>query len=57
MVIEQTLTRFFGTDLKHAIGVKVGVLAGYLLAIPLGYNVLESPQNYCALVIASSNTY
>lgn len=47
MVIEQTLNRFFGTDLRHGRGVTPSVVARYLLAMPSAFNLMECLENYC----------
>ncbi|XP_031788953.1 uncharacterized protein LOC116417917 isoform X1 [Nasonia vitripennis] len=49
MIIEQTLNRFFGTDLKHGRGVTPSVVARYLFAMPSAFNVMECLENYCAM--------
>ncbi|KAL7289552.1 hypothetical protein TKK_0016524 [Trichogramma kaykai] len=57
MVIEQTLNRFFGTDLKHGRGVTEGVVARYLLAMPAAFNIMNSLEEYCGLESYSSEQH
>ncbi|KAL7286444.1 hypothetical protein TKK_0019392 [Trichogramma kaykai] len=47
MVIEQTLNRFFGTDLRHGRGVTDGVVARYLFAMPAALDVMSCIEEYC----------
>ncbi|XP_045475385.1 uncharacterized protein LOC123686399 isoform X2 [Harmonia axyridis] len=54
MVIEQTLNRFFGTDLKHGRGVTSSVVTRYLVAMPSAFNIMECLETYCK--IESSNS-
>lgn len=49
MTIEQTLNRFFGTDLKHGRGVTPSVVARYLLTMPSVFNLMENLENYCGI--------
>lgn len=57
MAIEQTLNRFFGTDLRHGRGVTASVVARYLLAMPSAFNVMECLENYCGIRSASSEQH
>lgn len=41
MTIEQTLNRFFGTDLVHGRGVSHNVVARYLNSMPTAYEVMN----------------
>lgn len=54
MVIEQTLNRFFGTDLKHGRRVTPSVVTRYLLAMPAAFTIMEQLEDYCE--IRSSNS-
>lgn len=49
MTIEQTLNRFFGTDLKHGRGVTPSVVTRYLLAMPTAFNIMNCLEEYCNL--------
>ncbi|XP_044004211.1 uncharacterized protein LOC122849544 [Aphidius gifuensis] len=46
MTIEQTLNRFFGTDLVHGRGVTDGVVARYLNSMPSSYEVMNVLEEY-----------
>lgn len=54
MVIEQTLNRFFGTDLKHGRDVTSSVVTKYLIAMPSAFKIMECLETYC--YIESSNS-
>ncbi|KAJ8677393.1 hypothetical protein QAD02_013180 [Eretmocerus hayati] len=54
MIIEQTLNRFFGMDLKHGRGVSPGVVARFLLGMPSTFAVMESLEEYVGVASASS---
>ena len=57
MIIEQTLNRFFGTDLKHGRGVTPSVVARYLFTMPSALNVMECLENYCRLKSSNSEQH
>lgn len=47
MTIEQTLNRFFGTDLKHGRGVSPSVVARYLTCMPISFAIMDGLETYC----------
>lgn len=57
MVIEQTLNRFFGTDLKHGRGVTPSVVTRYLLAMPAAFQIMEKLENYCNIETSNSEQH
>lgn len=57
MVIEQTLNRFFGTELKHGRGVTASVVNRFLLAMPSVFNVMDCLENYCDFKSVSSEQH
>lgn len=57
MVIEQTLNRFFGNDLKHGRGVTPSVVAQYLLAMPSAFDIMEGLETYCGVLSATSEQH
>ncbi|XP_044758597.1 uncharacterized protein LOC123316535 [Coccinella septempunctata] len=57
MCIEQTLNRFFGTDLKHGRGVTPSVVSRYLLGMPSAFDVMECLEEYADLRTANSEQH
>lgn len=57
IVIEQTLNRFFGTDLRHGRGVTPSVVARYLLGMPSAFNIMESVERYCKIKSSTSEQH
>nr|CAH7764460.1 unnamed protein product [Callosobruchus chinensis] len=57
MTIEQTLNRFFGTDLKHGRGVTPSVVARYLLGMPSAFQVMECLEEYTGLSTVNSEQH
>lgn len=57
MLIEQTLNRFFGTDLKHGRGVTPSVVTRYLLAMPAAFTIMEQLEDYCEIRTANSEQH
>ena len=57
MVIEQTLNRFFGIDLKHGRGVTPSVVSRYLLGMPTAFNIMENMEDYCGLRSSTSEQH
>lgn len=57
MTIEQTLNRFFGTDLVHGRGVTPSVISRYLGAMPTAFTVMEGLENYIGLKSSSSEQH
>ncbi|KAF7998623.1 hypothetical protein HCN44_011031 [Aphidius gifuensis] len=47
MTIEQTLNRFFGTDLVHGRGVTESVVSRYLGAMPTMFMVMDCLEDFC----------
>lgn len=54
MVIEQTLNRFFGTDLVHGRGVTESVVARYLGAMPSCFMIMEGLEEYCGVITVNN---
>ncbi|CAG5075387.1 Protein of unknown function [Cotesia congregata] len=57
MTIEQTLNRFFGTDLKHGRGVTPSVVARYLTCMPVSFAVMDGLESYCDLSFSTSEQH
>ncbi|KAJ8672055.1 hypothetical protein QAD02_003314 [Eretmocerus hayati] len=57
MIIEQTLNRFFGIDLKHGRGVTPSVVARYLMGMPAAFSSMESFENYVGVQSANSEQH
>lgn len=57
MTIEQTLNRYFGTDLKHGRGITAGVIARYLLAMPSTFNIMECVEEFLNIQTISSEQH
>lgn len=57
MTIEQTLNRFFGTDLTHGRGVTPSVVARYLACMPTSFAVMDSLETYCDLHSSTSEDF
>lgn len=57
MMIETTLNRFFGTDLRHGQGVTPSVVTRYLAAMPSAVAVMEGLEEYLDVRSASSEQH
>lgn len=57
MTIEQTLNRFFGTDLKHGRGVTPSVVARYLLGMPAAFDVMNNLEEVLNISSKSSEQH
>ncbi|CAH2009827.1 unnamed protein product [Acanthoscelides obtectus] len=57
MTIEQTLNRFFGTDLTHGRGVTRSVVSRYLLGMPCAVHVMQALEEYCNLETRNSEQH
>ncbi|XP_048514031.1 uncharacterized protein LOC105693971 [Athalia rosae] len=57
MTIEQTLNRYFGTDLIHGRGITAGVISRYLLAMPSTFNVMECVEEFFNIHTVSSEQH
>lgn len=57
MIIETTLNRFFGTDLRHGRSVTPSVVTRYLAAMPSTFTIMESLENYCIVRSESSKQH
>lgn len=57
MIIECTLNRFFGTDLRHGRGVMPSVVTRYLAAMPSAFSIMENLENYCGVRTTSSEQH
>lgn len=57
MIIETTLNRFFGTDLRHSRGVTPRVVARYLIAMPSAFLIMEGLKDYCEVRTESSKQH
>lgn len=57
MTIEQTLNRYFGTDLKHGRGVTPGVVARYLLSMPTVFDVMTAVEDYFQISTSCSEQH
>lgn len=55
MTIEQTLNRFFGTDLVHGRGVTESVVARYLGAMPSCFMIMEGLEEFCGITTSNSD--
>ncbi|KAF7998468.1 hypothetical protein HCN44_010405 [Aphidius gifuensis] len=57
MSIEQTLNRFFGTDLVHGRGVTDSVISRYLGAMPTCYMIMENLEDFCNVKTQNSEQH
>lgn len=57
MMIETTLNRFFGTDLRHGRGVTPSVVTKYLSAMPTAVAIMEGLEEYLDVRSASSEQH
>ncbi|KAJ8684601.1 hypothetical protein QAD02_020393 [Eretmocerus hayati] len=57
MIIEQTLNKFFGMDLKHGRGVSPSVVARFFLGMSSTFAVMESFEEYESVASASSDQH
>lgn len=57
MTIEQTLNRFFITDLKNGRGVTPSVIARYLATMPPAFTIMECLEDYCGVNSSSSEQH
>lgn len=57
MATEQTLNRFFGTDLKHGRGTTASVLTKYFANMPTRYEILQGLETYSGITTTNSEQH